>query len=90
MPTDGRWMLNAEERANRQAYLRAHPEVDELTLAPNVSGYAPVADWVEGRAAGAPGAPEPPPEPEPGQPPESPAAGLAVAPEPAGSEERTA
>ncbi len=51
MPTDGRWMLNAEERENRQRYLRAHPEVDELTVAPNITGYPVVADWIEGRTA---------------------------------------
>jgi hypothetical protein len=60
MPGDGgAWvmpdymrMLTAEEAGNRRAYLAAHPDFDELTLAPNVSGYAPIADWV---AAGKPG-----------------------------------
>jgi hypothetical protein len=48
-------MLTAEEAENRRAYLAAHPGVDELSVAPNVSGYAPVADWA---AAGSPGAAE--------------------------------
>jgi hypothetical protein len=49
-------LLNAEERAARQAYIDAHPGVDELELAPTTAGYAPVADWLASQAP--PEAPE--------------------------------
>jgi len=92
-------LLNEAQREARQAYLAAHPGVDERTVGVTTAGYAPVADWLAGApgphecgcawhrelyaAARPPGA-EPPPEAASGNDqPPDAAAGMAVAPEPA-------